>query len=140
MKRNRILYLIDDDRSDLELMETLISSTFSSVRVHTFQDGGEALVNMKMQLNSKDPSLPGMILMDLKMPKNDGFEILSKIRNTPSLNLLPVVIFSSSRISSDILKSYSLGAMHMFQNPSILINLQKFLKIPFTSGWKYVSF
>lgn len=126
MNRNRILCLIDDDRSDLELMQTLISSSFPSVSIISFQDGSEAFAHLKDLVKTKSQSLPGLILMDLKMPKNDGLEILLKIRNTESLSLLPVIIFSSSRISSDIHKSYSLGANAYVSKP---VDFDKFAEV-----------
>jgi two-component system response regulator len=117
MKGNRIIYLIDDDSSDLELIQTIISREFPSVSSISFMDGMEAVQTMKQSSNKKNQSLPGLILMDLKMPKNDGFEILSKLRNNDELDSIPVVIFSSSKISSDVHKCYKLGANAYVSKP-----------------------
>jgi CheY-like chemotaxis protein len=58
---------------------------------------------------NREPGLPSVLLLDIKMPRKDGIEVLREIRNDPKLKLLPVVMLTSSREDKDLLNSYYLG-------------------------------
>ena len=77
------------------------------------RDGTEALdyIFAEGQYRSRDPNdLPILILLDLKLPKVDGLEVLRRLRANPLTNLIPVVVLTTSNEERDVLESYSLGA------------------------------
>ena len=76
-------------------------------------DGAEAIDYLRGVDDYSDRqrfALPALILMDLKMPRVDGFEFLSWLRREPGLKLIPVVVFSSSNLPHDVKRAYELGA------------------------------
>ena len=99
-----ILIAEDDaiDREDLSLMLSEHKRDFN----FDFAENGVETMNF---LN-KAPVLPCLILLDLNMPKKDGFEVISEIKGSERLKNIPIIVLSGSSFSPDILKSYNLGA------------------------------
>ncbi len=98
MKAKQCIWIIDDDRRDIELSLSVISRYMPGVRIATF-DSGAGLEAEIVRLRENGPGktrLPGLILTDLKMPVRDGCEIFTLIRSEKCLSLTPVIIFSSS--------------------------------------------
>jgi two-component system response regulator len=75
------------------------------------KDGVETLEYLRCegQYANREPGLPSVLLLDIKMPRKDGIEVLREIRSDPQLKLLPVVMLTSSREDKDLLNSYYLG-------------------------------
>jgi CheY-like chemotaxis protein len=107
----RIL-LAEDDPYDQELTITALNEYRLANEIFVVNDGAEALDYLHRRGTYADiPSgNPAVVLLDLKMPKLGGLEVLREIRSTPALRLLPVVILTSSREEADITESYNLGA------------------------------
>lgn len=107
MKNNKIL-LVEDSTDDEEL--TLIALKKASIKseVMVVRDGAEALDYLFCKGNYKDrnPELPQVVLLDIKLPKIDGLEVLKRIRNNEKTNLLPVVLLTSSREEKDLMEGY----------------------------------
>ncbi len=103
--------LIDDDPNDIELALLAFSRSDISCTVHTLNDGKEALDYLQGWDEGRrmDGRLPRLIILDLKMPKIDGFEVLTTIRRTPQTAGVPVVILTSSRMPLDIAEAYRRG-------------------------------
>ncbi len=80
--------------------------------VHVARDGVEALdyLHRRGRFEARSPEPPVVVLLDLKMPRLDGLEVLRQIKSEPELATLPVVMLTSSREESDLLASYKLGA------------------------------
>jgi two-component system, response regulator len=121
MKTNQINILLVEDNPDDELL-TLMAFRENNIRneIIVARDGEEALDYLFGTGLHKDREvnfLPQMILLDLKLPKIDGLEVLQKIRSTAETRLLPVVILTSSREEMDIIKSYDLGANSYIRKP-----------------------
>ena len=105
------ILLAEDNPNDVELtLEALEASNLAN-RVTVARDGVEALEFLRREGAFKDraPVPPAVVLLDIKMPRKDGLEVLREIRSDPGLKRTPVVILTSSREEQDILRSYDLG-------------------------------
>ena len=105
------ILLVEDDKRDLELTLLALERSQLANEVVVVRDGAEALdyLNRKGNHAARDEGNPAVILLDLKLPKVDGLEVLEAVRATPSLRSVPVVMLTSSQEESDVLKSYQLG-------------------------------
>jgi len=101
---------VEDDANDAELVRmTLEENKIANDIVHVW-DGAEALDYLKRQGPfCNEGEEPTLVILDLKLPKVSGLEVLSKIRNDEKLKLMPVVIFTSSQQEQDIIEGYRLG-------------------------------
>lgn len=116
----RFILLVEDNPDDEEL--TLIGLKESGVMNEVFvvRDGEEALQFLfaEGQYKDRNPArLPSVILLDLKLPKLGGFEILEQIRKNPITKSVPVVILTSSSEEEDVVKGYDLGANSFVRKP-----------------------
>jgi len=107
----RIL-LVEDSANDAELaLEALAAHGLANEVCHV-RDGVEALdfLYRRGSFEHRSEGNPVVVLLDLKMPKVDGLEVLRQVKSDPSLRLIPVVVMTSSREASDLAASYALGA------------------------------
>jgi CheY-like chemotaxis protein len=106
------ILLVEDNPNDIKLTLTALRSAHLANDVVVKNDGEEALRYLKESSRSTDRGalLPAVVILDLKMPKMDGHEVLREIRADPGLRLIPVVVLTSSREERDLLKSYDEGA------------------------------
>ncbi len=109
--QNREILLIDDDANDIELAMLAFEKCQVAHLVHVVTDGEDALRCLKGWSDASDLAgrFPRLIILDLKMSKTDGLEILQMIRNEPQIKHIPVVILTSSRMPSDLKQAYQLG-------------------------------
>ena len=112
----RIL-LVEDNPDDVEL--TLIAFRRSNLvnEVLVANDGEEALALLHGTAGRPPAPLPALVLLDLKLPRVDGFEVLSRIRSHEATKLLPVVVLTSSAQERDIVQTYSSGANSYIVKP-----------------------
>ena len=106
----RIL-LVDDSPRDTELALVALEAHNLANEVVTRRDGAEALdyLHRRGEFVERPHGAPAVILLDLKMPKVDGIEVLRQIKADPALKMIPVVMMTSSREEQDLLHSYQLG-------------------------------
>jgi two-component system, response regulator len=115
----KTILLVEDNPMDEELTVRAFKKSGISNRLVVARDGVEALE----VLHGKDPAtgepraLPELVLLDLKLPKIDGLEVLKALRAHDATRLLPVVILSSSNEEQDLIRSYSLGANSFVRKP-----------------------
>lgn len=109
-KSDRIL-LVEDDPNDVELTLSALSENNIANEISVVRDGAAALdyLYMRQRYAARDPGNPALILLDLKLPKLDGLEVLERIKKDPSLKTIPVVMLTSSREEQDLVRSYDLG-------------------------------
>ena len=107
----RILLAEDSDR-DAELTLNALAEHNLVNEIERVRDGAEALdyLYRRGQFSSRPNGNPTVVLLDLKMPKMDGLEVLRQMRSDPQLKLIPVVVMTSSRQEQDVVESYKLGA------------------------------
>lgn len=108
---SRPILLVEDNEDDEELGLMALRSLSPSVPVEVARDGKEALAWLfDERTDGSTPVLPLLILLDLKLPKIDGFQILRRVRADPRTKLVPVVVLSSSDAREDVQQAYELGA------------------------------
>ena len=109
-KIKRIL-LAEDNENDVELTLNALQESRLSNEVEVVRDGAEALdyIYQRGQYAGRTDGLPCVILLDLKMPRVDGLEVLRQIKSDPTLRNVPVVMLTSSREEKDLVRSYDLG-------------------------------
>jgi CheY-like chemotaxis protein len=107
----RPILLAEDNLKDVELVLVALKKNNLANEVVVARDGAEALDYLYRRGNfrSREDRLPIAILLDLKMPKVDGLEVLKQIKGDEALKVIPVVMLTSSREESDLVKSYQLG-------------------------------
>lgn len=109
-KVKRIL-LVEDSEHDIELTLAALEAHNVANEVDTARDGAEALdyLYRRGAFANRSNELPVVVLLDLKMPRVDGLEVLRQIKADPELKRIPVVMLTSSREEQDLVRSYELG-------------------------------
>jgi CheY-like chemotaxis protein len=113
MHERATILVIEDDANDLFFLKRAFGTLQRSCEMQAVGDGAEAIDYLRGVDDYADRErfpLPVLILMDLKMPRVDGFEFLAWIRREPGLKMIPVVVFSSSNLPQDVRRAYDLGA------------------------------
>ena len=105
------ILLADDDPNDVELTTEALAEHNLANRITVAHDGVEAMEYLRREgaFAGRKPGNPAVVLLDIKMPRKDGLEVLREIRGDPALKRLPVVILTSSREEQDLITSYDLG-------------------------------
>jgi len=105
------ILLAEDSPNDAELTLEALADNNLANRVTLVRDGVEALEFLRCQgqFSSRKQINPAVAILDIKMPRMDGIEVLRAIRNDPSLKMIPVVMLTSSREEQDLIRSYELG-------------------------------
>jgi len=106
------ILLVEDDPNDVELTLTALTENNLANKVVSVRDGEEALdyIYRRGKYSSRPEGNPIVILLDLKMPKVDGLEVLRQIKEDEKFKLIPVVVLTSSSMDKDLVESYKLGA------------------------------
>jgi len=99
--------IVDDSQQDVELVVDALRRLLPGVTVLVARDGAEALTILG---DLPASVLPRVVLLDLKMPKVDGFEVLRRVKGDAKTRLIPLVVLTSSAVESDVQMAYSLGA------------------------------
>jgi CheY-like chemotaxis protein len=114
------ILLVEDNASDAELTLRALKTRHLANQVFVARDGAEALEFFFGEESHPLREIgvaPKVILLDLKLPKVDGLEVLRRIRANPKTRLLPVVILTSSREEKDVVSGYGLGANSYIRKP-----------------------
>jgi two-component system response regulator len=116
----RTLLLVEDNPDDELLMLRAFERGDTDIRIDVVRDGAEALEYMFAEGRHADrlhSALPQVILLDLKLPKIDGLDVLARIKGDKRTESVPIVVLTSSNEDQDIIKSYSLHANSYIQKP-----------------------
>lgn len=147
-RNNKIIPILvaDDDEEDRMLIQDAMEESKLLNPLHFVVDGQEVMDYLlrkgKFADSEKNP-LPGLILLDLNMPKMDGREVLREIKNNPELRSIPIIVLTTSKAEEDILRTYDLGVNSYITKPvtfdglvDIVKNLGKYwfeiVSIPFS--------
>lgn len=105
------ILLVEDNVNDIELTLAALAETRLANEVVVVRDGAEALDYLRRQhaFANRTAGNPAVVLLDLKLPKVDGLQVLEQVKSDPSLRQIPVVMLTSSREEQDLVRSYSLG-------------------------------
>ena len=111
MEKFRRILLVEDDPRDVELTLTALDDYKLANEVVVCRDGQEALDYLfaRGKFSDRASENPAVILLDLKLPKVDGLEVLEQIKSDERLRLIPVVMLTSSHEEKDMMRSYKLG-------------------------------
>jgi two-component system response regulator len=127
MMRNQVILLVDDSVNDVELTLMAFEESRIDHNIVVAGDGEEALDYLFAtgKHTGRDPAkTPEVVLLDLKLPKVDGHDILKRMRADPRTRRIPVVVMTSSSWEQDVIRSYDLGANSFIQKP---VNFSAFL-------------
>jgi len=107
----KTILLAEDNQNDVDLTIMALAEYNLANNIEVVNNGVEVLEYLRSEgkFKGRKSGNPGVILLDLKMPKMDGIEVLKEIKTDPLLKLIPVVILTSSREESDLVQSYKLG-------------------------------
>lgn len=120
------ILLVEDDPRDLELTLLALTRSQLSNEVVITRDGAQALDYLlrRASFAEREPGNPAVVLLDLKLPKVNGLEVLELIRTTTELRTLPVVMLTSSQEETDLVRSYQLGVNAYVVKP---VDFQQFI-------------
>ncbi|MDR5748804.1 response regulator [Caballeronia sp. LZ029] len=116
----RPILVVDDSSADVELLQAALERCHNRLPVMVVHDGQQALSYLKYEgeFHDRDERDPLFVLLDLKLPRVSGLEMLESLRATPELRKLPVVVLTSSRLAQDLERAYELGANAFVQKPT----------------------
>jgi len=107
----KTILLAEDNPKDVELTLEALNDFNLANKVEVVNDGVQALEYLRYEgkYKKRKQGSPAVVLLDIKMPRLDGIEVLKAIRNDPKLKFLPVVMLTSSREEQDLIQTYELG-------------------------------
>ncbi|WP_028374807.1 response regulator [Leeuwenhoekiella sp. MAR_2009_132] len=118
---------IEDNKTDVALMKRIFSKHVPDYEITYISDGEEAV--SYLESNTFKKALPKLILLDMKVPRVDGLELLRKIRSHEEYLHIPVVMLSSSDLPNDIKEAYEIGANSFVEKPKNYVDLCKALPV-----------
>ena len=129
MTKPACILLVEDNRMDIELTLDAFRERRLQNSIHTAKNGAEALDYLNGTGDFADRAahpMPDLILLDLKMPVMDGHEVLRRIKQTPVLKRIPVIVLTSSKEEGDLAMSYDSGANSYLVKP---VSFEGFLDV-----------
>lgn len=120
------ILLVEDNPGDGRLTREILIDQKISNRLHVVENGVEAMAFLRCEGKYGNVSRPGLVLLDLNLPKKDGREVLTEIKKDPALKSIPVVILTASQAEEDVLKSYGLHANYYITKP---VNLEQLIGV-----------
>jgi CheY-like chemotaxis protein len=122
------ILLVEDDPDDLDLTLRALRKSCMANRIHVARDGVEALEFIFCEgphAHRSIDQVPKVVLLDLKLPRLDGLEVLRRLKSDPRTRSTPVVVLTSSREQSDVVASYDLGVNSYIVKP---VNFDSFVR------------
>ena len=119
------ILLVEDNLDDILITKRAMAKGRISNKLYVVHDGEEALDFFKKQGKYKDAPTPTLVLLDLKMPKLDGFGVLKVVKSDENLKSIPIIVLTSSERDKDIELAYKLGANSYIMKP---VNFDNFIK------------
>lgn len=118
--------LVEDDAGDVLMTQEAFEHHKLRNQLHVVSDGVEALAFLRREGQYADAPRPGLILLDLNLPRKDGREVLEEVKNDGSLRSIPIVVLTTSQAEEDILRSYSLHANAYVAKP---VDFERFIEV-----------
>jgi two-component system response regulator len=136
-RRPITILLADDDEDDRLMTRDALRDARLHNPLRTVIDGVELMEYLRREGEYGDPKespRPGMILLDLNMPRMDGREALGAIKGDPDLRSIPVVVLTTSKAEEDVVRSYDLGVNSFITKPVTFLGLVEVMKV-FSRYW-----
>jgi CheY-like chemotaxis protein len=127
-----VILLTDDDEEDLQMTVEALRESRLGNDLRTTRDGEELMDYLLCRgryADRSDAPIPGLILLDLNMPKKDGREALAEIKANPDLRQIPVIVLTTSKAEEDIFRSYDLGVNSFITKPVTFAGLVEAMKV-----------
>lgn len=118
--------LVEDDAGDVLMTREAFEHYKIRNTLHVVTDGEKALQFVRRTGEYADAPRPGLILMDLNLPRRDGLEVLAELKSDPDLCVIPVVVLTTSQAEEDILRSYALHANAYVSKP---VDFDRFIDV-----------
>jgi CheY-like chemotaxis protein len=139
MNENYTILVIEDDPNDVLLLKRALKKNVINNPVCTLPDGEEAIEYLSGRGRYADRNahpVPHVIILDLKMPRKSGLEVLEWLKDHPQYRVIPTIVLTSSKLNEDVVKAYGLGANSYMVKPSNFDDLQQMMK----TAYEYWSF
>ncbi len=132
------ILIAEDNEDDILLIREAFEEVNMVNRIAVVRDGEEALAYLRGEGPFKESPLPGMVLLDINMPKKTGIEVLTEIKADPRFRALPVVMLTVSERDEDIIRSFEQGACSYIRKP---VTFTRFITVvkEFEMYWTLVS-
>ena len=114
LERPREILVVEDSKEDQTMVLWALDKNQRGKSVVTLMNGEQAMIYLRKR---EDGLKPDLILLDLNMPKKNGWEVLSECKGDPALRAIPIVVFSTSRVKADVSRCYELGANSFVPKP-----------------------
>jgi len=127
-----VILLVDDDEEDLQMTIDALKESRLGNDLRVTRDGEELmdyLLHRGAYADPADAPMPGLILLDLNMPKKDGREALGEIKSNAELRKIPVIVLTTSKAEEDIFRSYDLGVNSFISKPVTFAGLAEAMKV-----------
>lgn len=111
------LLLVEDNPGDVRLVREAFERIDLTTSIEAVNDGGEALENIRTRRDDPAATLPDVVLLDLNLPRVDGFSVLESLRSDPELATIPTLVLTSSEETEDVVRSYELSANTYLTKP-----------------------
>ena len=131
-KRPITILLVDDDEEDLQMTQEALLESRLGNDLRTTHDGEELmdyLLRRGQYADAADSPKPGLILLDLNMPRKDGREALAEIKANPDLRKIPVIVLTTSKAEEDIFRTYDLGVNSFITKPVTFSGLVEAMRV-----------
>jgi CheY-like chemotaxis protein len=126
------IVLADDDADDRQMTEEAFAENRLANQMQAVEDGEELMDYLHRRgqyARLQGEPLPGLILLDLNMPRKDGREALKEIKSDPNLRRIPIVVLTTSKAEEDIVRSYDLGVNSYVTKPVTFKSLVELIKV-----------
>jgi two-component system, chemotaxis family, response regulator Rcp1 len=123
MKTPPDVLIVDDNPADVALIREALTGSKHGSQIKSVGDGVEAMAFLNRGDKFANAIRPDLVILDLNLPKKDGLAVLAAMKAAPSLRRIPVVIFSTSELRKDVVRSYEVGANCYVRKPG---NLNEF--------------
>ena len=120
------ILLVEDSPADVRLTQEVLRDAKIANELSVAYDGEEAMEFLRRQGRHHDAPRPGLILLDLNMPKKDGREVIDELEHDADLRRIPVIVLTTSAEEEDILRSYDMNVNAYITKP---VDLNEFIKV-----------
>ncbi|RFS13456.1 response regulator [Emticicia sp. C21] len=130
-RKSIVIMMADDDPDDRSMTKEALEENFLLNELRFTEDGAELMDYLKRRGKYSNPESsprPGVILLDLNMPKKDGRECLKEIKSDDELKSIPVIVLTTSKAEEDILRTYDLGVNSFVTKPVTFMELVEVMK------------